>query len=74
MSIDELLNSYDPIDLQYEARFHDPDEEYPGIEDRGEYVITGRDMDSNFLSFIPSREEVERILLLEPLRTLLIGQ
>ena len=69
MNIDELIASYDPIDLEYKARFHDPNEWYPGVEDRGGKVFSGRKMKDIYVSFIPNKEEVERILL-EPLRRL----
>ena len=51
MDIDELLESYDPIDLKFQERFHPPKK---------------KESDS----FIPSREEVEKILLREPIRRL----
>lgn len=70
MNIDELLNSYDPIDLRYEARFQSPDSLYLGDEDRGGYVYTSREMVSSYMSFIPNKEEAEEILM-GPLRRLL---
>lgn len=73
MNFDELLASYDPIDLEYRTRFHDPDEWYPGVEDRGGKIFTGRTIKASYMSFIPDREEVEK-LLLEPLRRLQFEQ
>lgn len=67
MNFDELLASYDPIDQNYRARFRDSDEWNPDIEDRGGKVFTGRKMKASYVSFIPSREEVEKILF-DPLR------
>lgn len=67
MNIVELLASYDPVDLQYKERFRDSDEWYPGIEDGGDRVFTGRKMKADYMSFIPNRKEAEKILL-EPLR------
>lgn len=73
MNIVELLASYDPVDLEYKERFHDSGEWYSGVEDRGGYVFTGREMKAGYMSFIPKREEAEKILL-EPLRRLQIEQ
>lgn len=58
MNMDELLASYDERDLEFEERFKD-------IKN-GEYK---RKADPKYFSFIPTREEVEEILL-DPLRRL----
>ena len=60
MSMVELLAGYDPVDLEYKERFHDSGECY---------VFTGREMKAGYMSFIPKREEAEKILL-GPLRRL----
>ena len=74
MNFEELLASYNQIDQEYRARFHDIEEWYPGIdEDRGGKVFTGRKMKAGYVSFIPNKEEVEKILL-EPLRRMQIEQ
>lgn len=56
---DELLKSYDPIDVEFMERFCD---------DR---IIECRKMNPIYTSFIPSKEEAERILLIEPLSRLI---
>lgn len=53
MNIDELLASYDPIDIEYKNRFGFGKEE--SVQRKSSF------------SFIPNREEVEEILL-DPLR------
>lgn len=68
MNIVELLASYDPVDLKYKERFRDSGEWYSGIEDRGDHVFTGREIKADYMSFIPKREEAEKILL-DPLRS-----
>ena len=61
MDMDELLASYDPVDVEYEKRFRDPP--VPLAPEPGERR-------SRLMSFIPSREEAEDILLIGPLRKL----
>lgn len=59
MTLDELLKSYDPIDVEFMERFCD---------DR---IVECRKMNPIYTSFIPSKEETERILLIEPLSRLM---
>lgn len=67
MNIDELLASYDPIDQDYEESIYDPCERRQSIDDRVEYAAKGRESRPGYMSFVPNKEEVERILL-DPLR------
>ena len=59
--IDEILASYDPIDMKYESHF-------PIEQESIEEIIKQR-YDSKYFSFIPTVEEVERIFL-EPLKNI----
>lgn len=57
MTIDELLASYDPKDLEFEKRFRHE-------------KIPKRKTPEHLLSFIPTKQEVYKILL-EPLEKMM---
>lgn len=52
MTLDELLASYDPIDVKFMEQFRDG------------YIPIHREIDPKYLSFIPTKEEVEKILVI----------
>lgn len=56
MNIEELLASYDPVDVEYMSRFRE--------EEKKER--------SKLFSFIPTKEEVEEILLINRLKERMI--
>lgn len=60
MDFRELLDSYDQIDQEYKARF-------PGTEVQISKISADRKAGPDYMSFIPKREEAEKILL-APLR------
>ena len=60
MDFRELLDSYDQVDQEYKARF-------PGIEAQISKISADRKTGPDYMSFIPSGEEAEKILL-APLR------
>lgn len=59
MTFDELLESYDPIDVEYKKQFYD------------DAVSIHRQIDPKYVSFIPSKEEAEKILLVDVLKRLI---
>lgn len=58
MTFDELLASYDPIDIEYKKRFFN------------DCIPIRREINPKYTSFIPSKEEAEKILLLKSLSKL----
>ena len=55
VTIDDIIKSYDPIDLEYESRFN--------VEGKENVVSLKSVYEEKYFSFIPTRQEAHNILL-----------